>query len=216
MKTTRIKICGITNREDALCAVDAGADALGFVFYDKSPRCVRPEQVAQMIKNFPPFVTTVGLFVNAAAEVIHETMSIAGLNIVQLHGDEKAQDCSLSPYPVIKAVRVKDSDSLAGIDQYSVSALLLDAWSDQAYGGTGEQFDWQLTKKLTGDMPIVLAGGLTAENVAQAIQVVNPYAVDVSSGVEQCPGRKDHLKVRKFIQQVRAVSCPEPIAPCCE
>ncbi|MDA3904434.1 MAG: phosphoribosylanthranilate isomerase [Desulfuromusa sp.] len=203
MMTTRIKICGITNLEDALCAVDAGADALGFVFYAKSPRYVLPEQVGQIISKLPPLVTTVGLFVNAAPETIKQTMRTAGLNVVQLHGDETPEDCYLNPYPVIKAVRIKDADSLAGIDQYGVSALLLDAWSDQQYGGTGESFDWQLAKKLTGQLPLILAGGLNPDNVAQAIQVVNPYAVDVSSGVEVSPGAKDHDKIRQFIQQVR-------------
>ena len=203
MALTRIKICGITNLEDALCAVNAGADALGFVFYENSPRHISPEQVKQIVAALPPFVTTVGLFVNAAHEVIQQTMQAAGLNVVQLHGDESAEDCCLNPYPVIKAVRIKDADSLTGIDRYNVSALLLDAWNDQQYGGTGESFDWQLAKKLTGRLPLILAGGLTPNNVTQALQVVNPYAVDVSSGVEGSPGRKDHNKIREFIQQVK-------------
>lgn len=203
MAASRIKICGITNLEDALCAVTAGADAIGFVFYEKSPRYVHPEKVGQIVSELPPFVTTVGLFVNADPEIIKQTMRTAKLNVVQLHGDEAPEDCSLSPYPVIKAVRVKDADSLVGIDNYNVSALLLDAWNDQQYGGTGESFDWQLAKKLTGRLPIILAGGLTPDNVAQAIQVVNPYAVDVSSGVEKSPGRKNHNKIREFIKQVK-------------
>ncbi|MDX2494271.1 MAG: phosphoribosylanthranilate isomerase [Desulfuromusa sp.] len=207
MAATRIKICGITNLEDALCAVTAGADALGFVFYEKSPRYIHPEKVAQIVSELPPFVTTVGLFVNAAPDTVSQTMRMAGLRVVQLHGDELPEDCSFNPYPVIKAVRVKGADSLAAIGNYQVSALLLDAWSDQQYGGTGESFDWQLAKKLTGRLPIILAGGLNPDNVAQAIQVVNPYAVDVSSGVEESPGHKDHNKIRKFIQQVKAVSC---------
>ncbi len=203
MAASRIKICGITNLEDALCAVTAGADAIGFVFYEKSPRYVHPEKVGQIVSELPPFVTTVGLFVNADPEIIKQTMRTAKLNVVQLHGDEAPEDCSLSPYPVIKAVRVKDADSLVGIDNYNVSALLLDAWNDQQYGGTGESFDWQLAKKLTGRLPIILAGGLTPDNVAQAILVVNPYAVDVSSGVEKFPGRKNHNKIREFIKQVK-------------
>ena len=205
MTLTRIKICGITNREDALCAVDAGADALGFVFYEKSPRYVLPEKVRQIISELPPFVTTVGLFVNAAPDTIRQTMRISGLNVIQLHGDESAEDCRLNPYPVIKAVRIKDADSLAGIDRYNVSALLLDAWNDQQYGGTGESFDWQLAKSLTAGQPLILAGGLNPDNVAEAIRVVNPYGVDVSSGVEVSPGHKDHNKIRKFIQQVRQI-----------
>lgn len=203
MAITRIKICGITNQEDALCAVAAGADALGFVFYEKSPRYVLPEAVRQIISDLPPFVITVGLFVNAAPETILQTMRTAGLNVIQLHGDEAPEDCSLNPYPVIKAMRVKDADSLAGMGNYPVSALLLDAWDDQQYGGTGDRFDWQLVKSLTARQPLILAGGLNPNNVAEAIRIVNPYAVDVSSGVEECPGHKDHNKVRKFIQQVR-------------
>jgi len=205
MATTRVKICGITNLEDALCAVVAGADALGFVFYKDSPRYIRPEKAGEIISALPPFVTTVGLFVNATPETIKSTMQITGLGVVQLHGDETSEDCCLIPYPVIKAVRVKDEDSLAGTDSYKVSALLLDAWNDQYYGGTGENFDWQLAKKLTGSSPLILAGGLSPENVAEAIRVVNPYAVDVSSGVEKSPGNKDHDKVCQFIQQVRKI-----------
>lgn len=203
MAETRIKICGITNLEDALCAVDAGADALGFVFYEKSPRYVPPVKVAQIVSALPPFVTTVGLFVNVDSAVIRQTMSTAGLNVIQLHGDELPEDCCLPPYPVLKAVRVKDADSLVGIDEYDVSALLLDAWDDQQYGGTGESFDWQLARKLTGSLPIILAGGLTPDNVTQAIQEVNPYAVDVSSGIEKSPGLKDHNKIYEFIRQVK-------------
>ena len=205
MALTRIKICGITNQEDALCAVDAGADALGFVFYEQSPRYVLPEKVRQIISELPPFVTTVGLFVNATPDTIRQTMRISGLNVIQLHGDESAEDCRLNPYPVIKAVRIKDADSLTGIDRYNVSALLLDAWNDQQYGGTGESFDWQLAKSLTAGQPLILAGGLNPNNVAEAIRVVNPYGVDVSSGVEERPGYKDHTKLRKFIQQVRQI-----------
>ena len=205
MATTRIKICGMTNLEDALCAVAAGADALGFVFYEKSPRYVSPEQVREIVSALPPFVSTVGLFVNAAPEMILQTMEMARLNVIQLHGDELPEACCFDSYPVIKAVRVKNADSLVGVDKYNVSAILLDAWNDQQYGGTGESFDWQLAKKLTGRLPLILAGGLNPDNVAQAIQVVNPYAVDVSSGVEEQPGRKDYKKVREFIQQVRAV-----------
>jgi len=203
MTLTRIKICGITNREDALCAVDAGADALGFVFYEQSPRYVLPARVREIISLLPPFVTTVGLFVNADSDTIRQTMQTAGLNVVQLHGDESPEDCSLHPYPVIKAMRVKDADSLVEVDRFRVSALLLDAWNDQQYGGTGESFDWQLAKSLTARQPLILAGGLNPDNVVRAIQTVNPYAVDVSSGVEERPGHKNHNKVRKFIQQVR-------------
>jgi len=201
--TTKIKICGITNIEDALFAAEAGADALGFVFYEKSPRYVSSETVKKIVSMLPPFVTTVGLFVNAGGEAIETTVRLSGINVIQLHGDETPEECDFAPHPVIKAVRVKDAGSLAGVERYPVSALLLDAWNDRQYGGTGESFNWQLARNLTGQLPIILAGGLNPDNVAEAIRVVAPYAVDVSSGAEISPGKKDHDKIRKFIQQVR-------------
>ncbi|SHI91841.1 phosphoribosylanthranilate isomerase [Malonomonas rubra DSM 5091] len=203
MADTQVKICGITNVEDALYAVEAGADALGFVFYAKSPRCVTPVQVLKIIAELPPFVTTVGLFVNEDIPQVRRIMTAARLDVVQLHGDEPPEDCIIEPLRVIKGLRVKDAASLEGADRYQVSALLLDAWSDKGYGGTGEQFDWQLVKKLTANRPVILAGGLNPDNVATAVQQVQPYAVDVSSGVEERPGKKDHQKVAEFIRQVR-------------
>jgi len=203
MAATRIKICGITNLDDARCAVAAGADALGFVFYAKSPRYMTAKAAGDIVAALPPFVTTVGLFVNMAGSEILQTMKTARLNVVQLHGDELPDDCMIPGYPVVKAVRVKSTDSLNGIDRYQVSALLLDAWNDDHYGGTGEKFEWQLAKTLTADRPVILAGGLNPDNVATAIITVNPYAVDVSSGIEISPGKKDHDKIYQFIQQVR-------------
>jgi len=200
---TRIKICGITNVEDALYAVEAGADALGFVFYAKSPRCVTPQQAQRIVAALPPFVSTVGLFVNESIPHIRRVMAAARLDVVQLHGDEQPDDCLIEPLRVIKALRVKDASSLEGADRFQVSALLLDAWSDKGYGGTGEQFDWQLIKQLTANRPLVLAGGLNPDNVATAVREVRPYAVDVSSGVEVEPGKKDHQKVAEFICRVR-------------
>ncbi len=203
METPRVKVCGITNLADAQAVVAAGADALGFVFYAKSPRCVTAETVAEIVAALPPFVTTVGLFVNAGQEVISSTMMTAGLDVAQLHGDETPADCRLAPWRTIKALRVKNADSLHRAADYPVSALLLDAWSDDAYGGTGKQFDWQLVQQLNSQCPVILAGGLNPDNVAAAIATAKPYAVDVSSGVELSPGRKDIEKVNKFIQQVR-------------
>lgn len=203
MANTQIKICGITNIEDALQAVEAGADALGFVFYEKSPRFVTPHDVQRIIAELPPFVTTVGLFVNEPIPRIRRTMAAARLDVVQLHGDEQPEDCLIEPLRVIKGLRVKDATSLDGVDQYEVSALLLDAWCDEAYGGSGKQFDWQLAKRLTAKQPLILAGGLNPENIVDAVRQVNPYAVDVSSGVEAKPGKKDHQKVAEFICRVR-------------
>lgn len=203
MANTRIKICGITNVEDALQAVNAGADALGFVFYAKSPRYVTPNEAQKIVAELPPFVTTVGLFVNESIPRIRRTMAAARLDVVQLHGDEQPEDCLIEPLRVIKALRVKDADSLRGAEDYQVSALLLDAWCDENYGGTGKQFDWQLARKMTGKHPLILAGGLNPENIAAAVQQVKPYAVDVSSGVETAPGKKDQQKVIEFISRVR-------------
>jgi len=204
MAVTRVKICGITNLADAKGAVAAGADALGFVFHPASPRYVAPERVAEIVAALPPFVTTVGLFVNTPAVKIHQIMVQTGLQLIQLHGDETPAQCHLHhPYPVIKALRVRDEDSLTHLDDYPVAALLLDAWSDEHYGGSGRQFDWQLVSRVTMNKPLILAGGLTPVNVATAIQLVSPYAVDVSSGVESEPGRKDLTQVAQFIEQVR-------------
>lgn len=203
MASTRIKICGITNIEDALYAIEAGADALGFVFYEKSPRYVTPLKVQRIVSALPPLVTTVGLFVNSSTDKVRQTMALTRLQVVQLHGDEAPEDCRLDPYPVIKALPVKNEESLKGAENYPVSALLLDAWSGKQYGGSGRSFDWQLAKKLVGKMPLILAGGLNAGNVAAAIRQIRPYAVDVSSGVESSPGRKDCEKISEFIEQVR-------------
>ena len=205
MTATRVKICGITSSEDALAAIAAGADALGFVFYAKSPRALLPEQAAAIIRSLPPFVTTVGLFVNADRATIKETVATCGLDVIQLHGDESPQDCCFSGCRVIKALRIKDSASLERAADYEVSGLLLDAWSDRVYGGSGEVFDWQLLKNFASHHPVILAGGLIPENVAEAIRQVRPYAVDVSSGVEMAPGRKDKIKMAEFIRQVRSV-----------
>ncbi|MFO7578231.1 MAG: phosphoribosylanthranilate isomerase [Pelovirga sp.] len=203
MATTRIKICGITSLADALAAVAAGADALGFVFYPQSPRYVAPDTVARIVAQLPPFVSTVGLFVNASSVKIHQTMVQTGLQLVQLHGDEAIEDCCISTYPVIKALRVRDAASFRHAEDYPVAALLLDAWCDEQYGGTGTQFDWQLVAQLQITRPIILAGGLNPGNVAAAIRQVKPYAVDVSSGVESRPGCKDASLVAQFVEQVR-------------
>lgn len=198
----RVKICGITNLEDALHAAACGADALGFVFFDKSPRCVTPEQVKEIIPQLPSFVTTVGLFVNETPQTIREKAAFCGLDRVQLHGDESPEDCLLPPLRVIKALRVRDAESLARVDDYP-GELLLDAWSDQVYGGSGHSFDWQLARELAARRSIILAGGLNPDNVTEAIAALEPYAVDVSSGVEQSPGKKDHDKVAEFIRRAR-------------
>jgi len=199
----RVKICGITSAADALHAIRCGADALGLVFYAKSPRCLSPEQARTIIGELPPFVTAVGLFVNQRAEEIRRIFEFCGLDAVQLHGDEAPEDCRLAPLRVIKALRVRDEASLADLDQYPVNAVLLDAWSPDSYGGTGLTFNWQLAARAAKTRHIILAGGLTPENVAGAVRAVRPYAVDVSSGVESAPGRKDRQKVAAFIRNAK-------------
>lgn len=196
----RVKICGITTVEDAAVAVEAGADALGFVFYDKSPRCVNPITAAQIIKTLPPFVQSVGLFVNEESGKINWTADFCGLDLLQLHGDETPEDCIELNRRVIKACRVQNRSSIETLARFSVAGYLLDAWSADAYGGTGQVFNWELAAAARQYGPIILAGGLAPENVAAAVSQVQPYAVDVSSGVESAPGRKDHDKVREFIK----------------
>jgi phosphoribosylanthranilate isomerase len=199
----RVKICGITNLEDALLAVDAGADALGFVFHAKSPRWIIPEQAAEIIKAMPPFVLTVGLFVNAGLDFVNSTAAHCRLDRVQLHGDESPAFCAQVVRPVVKAFRIKDMASLEPIVHYRVAGYLLDAYSPQAYGGTGLTFNWEIAKTARQFGQIILAGGLTPENVRQAVEAAGPYAVDVSSGVEAAPGRKDPAKVREFIKNAK-------------
>jgi phosphoribosylanthranilate isomerase len=195
-----VKICGITNRDDAYTAVEAGADALGFVFYPPSPRYVTPEHACEIIRTLPPFVTTVGLFVDVAVEMINDTAERCGLDRIQLHGSEPPAFCARLNRPVIKAFRMKGADSLAMLPRYTVSAYLLDAYVEGALpGGTGVSFAWELAAQAKPYGPVILAGGLTPENVAGAIRQIRPYGVDVSTGVERAPGLKDDAKVRAFI-----------------
>jgi len=200
----KVKICGITSLEDALTAIDAGADALGFVFYSRSPRHVAPEQAAEIIGHLPPFVQTVGLFVNEDVSIVNSIADQCGLDLIQLHGEETPKYCDSVKRRVIKAFRVKDSSTLDLLAQYNVSGYLLDAWSPAAHGGTGQTFNWEIAAEAAQHCQrIVLAGGLTPDNVAESIRQVRPYGVDVSSGVEAGQGRKDACKVRKFIEQAR-------------
>ncbi|WDH24944.1 phosphoribosylanthranilate isomerase [Pseudomonas chlororaphis] len=207
MSAVRSKICGITRIEDALAAVEAGADAIGLVFYAKSPRAVNVQQARAIIAALPPFVTTVGLFVNASRCELGEILDAVPLDLLQFHGDETPADCEGYHRPYIKALRVKVGDDIASrCAVYArASGILLDTYVEGVPGGTGEAFDWSLVPQGLSK-PIILAGGLTAENVGQAIAQVRPYAVDVSGGVEQSKGIKDHAKIRAFMQAVRG-SC---------
>ena len=200
---TRVKICGITRVEDAISAVNAGADAIGLVFYAPSPRALTITQAQQIVAAMPPFVSVVGLFVNALQTEIESVLSEVRLDILQYHGDESPSDCQQINLPYYKAIRVKSDTNLLQYEAEfkSAKALLLDTFSEAAVGGTGQVFDWSLIpKNLT--KPVILAGGLTAENVAAAIQQVRPYAVDVSGGVEANKGIKDAMKIAAFMQAV--------------
>ncbi len=203
--TVRVKICGITTIQDAHRAVDYGADALGFVFYAKSPRAVSPVMARRIIATLPPFVSTVGLFVNERIDTVREIRREAGIDLLQLHGDESPETVNALGPDVIKAIRVKDVASVTELDEYSPRAFLLDAHSDAAYGGTGLRFDWELVKFVEG-APVILAGGLNPDNVAEAIRLTGPYGVDVSSGVEAAPGRKDAAKLKAFIDNAKGAS----------
>ncbi|HSX86394.1 MAG TPA: phosphoribosylanthranilate isomerase [Pseudomonas sp.] len=204
MSVVRSKICGITRVEDALAAAEAGADAIGLVFYPKSPRAVSVQQARTIIAALPPFVTTVGLFVNASRCELGEILDAVPLDMLQFHGDERPADCEGYHRPYIKALRVKpDDDVVAQIEPYgNASGILLDTFVAGVPGGTGLAFDWSLVPRHL-DRPIILAGGLTPENVRSAIEQTQPYAVDVSGGVEARHGIKDADKIRAFMRAVK-------------
>jgi len=206
----KVKICGITNIEDALAAVEAGADAIGFVFHHQSLRRVTADVVKRIVAQLPPFVLPVGVFVNEDVKIVRDWMDDCGLAIAQLHGEEAAAYCDLLGRPVLKAIRLKDRGSLLSLAEYKgrfrVRGFVLDAFSSVSYGGTGQVTDWGLAAEAARAAPAILAGGLTPENVAEAIEKVKPYGVDVSSGVESRPGRKDHAKMLAFINAVKLVS----------
>ena len=204
----RVKICGITNLEDAVLAAELGAHALGFIFYPKSPRSVRLEVAREIIRNLPPFIMTVGVFVDEEAGVVRGIAETAGLDWVQLHGSESPEYCRSLKRRVIKGFRIKDPSSLSLLPDYrgSVQAFLLDTYKAGTAGGTGETFDWALARQAGELGPIILAGGLTPANVAQAISAARPAAVDVASGVEARPGKKDPVRLREFFEAVKGAS----------
>ena len=203
----RIKICGITRVEDALVAAEAGADAIGLVFYDKSPRAVSIQQARQILAALPPFVTTVGLFVNSSRCELDEILDVVPLDLLQFHGDESAEDCEGFHRPYLKALRVKAGDDVraqAGLFA-TAAGILLDTYVTGVPGGTGESFDWSLVPHDLSK-PVILAGGLSVANVRAAISQVRPYAVDVSGGVERSKGIKDADKIRSFIAACKEIS----------
>jgi len=206
-KVVRVKICGITNSEDASEAVKLGADALGFIFAP-SPRRIHPKAARRIIAALPPFVISVGVFVNEEPATIKQVIGTCGLGLVQLHGDESAAVCAELMPRTVKAFRLKDSRSLGGIEPYlgNVKALLFDTYSEKMRGGTGRTFDWSVAaegKKL--GVPLILSGGLNPANIAEAIKTVRPYAVDVNSGIEERPGKKDHRLMNALMETIRTI-----------
>lgn len=212
-RAVRVKICGITNEEDAHGAVESGAHALGFVFYPPSPRYVAPEVAANIISSLPPFVFTVGIFVNSPPVHVKRVVEIAGLHGVQLHGNEAPQQYASYSLPVVKAIRLEPDLPLPDLSDHRVSAVLVDAWVSGMWGGSGKTVDWQrLSRQWEQSCSryrhrLILAGGLTPENVGQAISVVRPFAVDVSSGVEIAPGKKCKKLMKEFTYVVLHASC---------
>ncbi len=203
---TRVKICGITRVEDGLAAARAGADAIGLVFYARSPRAVSAAQARTIVRALPPFVTTVGLFVDAAADDVRHVLQAVPLDLLQFHGDESPEQCRIYGRPYLKALRMREGvDVAAAARTYGDAAgLLVDTYVEGVAGGTGLTFEWS---RLPHDLarPVILAGGLTPDNVAAAVAQVRPWAVDVSGGVEAAPGLKDAAKIAAFIRGVKSV-----------
>ncbi len=201
----KVKICGITNLEDALTSAEYGADALGFIFYEKSSRYIAPAEAINLIKELPPFITKVGVFVNESIEKVKQIKVLTGIDVVQLHGDETPDMCDVIGNKVIKAFRVSGQRPVVSgqLSKYHVSAYLLDTYREGIRGGTGETFDWNFAVEAKKYGRVILAGGLTPDNVSEAVKKVRPYAVDVASGVEERPGKKDLKKVREFIETAK-------------
>ncbi|RMF81141.1 MAG: phosphoribosylanthranilate isomerase [Nitrospirae bacterium] len=200
----RVKICGITSLEDALAVAEAGADAVGFVFYRRSPRYVTPERAEAIVRQLPPFITTVGLFVDESGGQVEAIRRRVGLDCLQFHGNESQNYLAQFPCRVIKAIRMASPQAARRIREYQASAILVDSYRPGEPGGTGATFDWSWLAAVPPGVRIVLAGGLTPENVGEAIATCRPYAVDCSSGVEKAPGVKDPRRVAAFVRAVRA------------
>ena len=199
----RVKMCGITSARDAALCVEAGADALGFIFVEKTPRFLTPERAAAIIRTLPPFVTPVGVFWDHPAGHVKAVAEACGLRALQFHGDESPEEVAQFTLPVIKTIKVGDAADLVQVDRYPVATLLLDSPARWSEGETREPIQWELAARVTPARRVVLSAGLTPDNVARAIAVARPYAVDVNSGVEARPGEKDPDKVRRFMAEAR-------------
>ena len=202
---TRIKICGIKHTEDALKAIECGADAIGLIFVEKSPRFVSLTDARVIAESLPPFVTIVGLFMDASEEMVREALKVVPLNLLQFHGDETPEFCDQFGMPYIKVLRMRENVNVIAFSQEypNAAGILLDTYTE-AGGGSGQTFDWSLIPEDV-PVPLILAGGLNPENVASAVETVKPYAVDVSSGVESEPTMKDHKKIEQFIKEVMRI-----------
>ena len=202
---TKIKICGITNKRDAIAAAELRPDMIGFVFYNGSKRYVQPRIVRDIANELPPYILKVGVFVDESSEKVSEIAQICSLDMLQFHGDESPEYCAnfKESYKIIKAFRIKDKGSLKGINDYNADFYMLDAYSSKEKGGTGEKFDWKIIEGFEFLRPLILSGGLTPESIKSAIEKVVPYGVDVLSGVERSPGKKDLELMKKFVENVR-------------
>ena len=198
----RVKICGITNLEDALFCAQAGANALGFIFYDESPRYVQPSAAAAIIAQLPTYVTPVGVFVNADRKTIERIIAETHIRIVQLSGDESPEDCVGFNNKIWKAFRIEDKHEVEMLRKYQINAAILDSSKPGMYGGSGVLPDFSIAREMKQFHPLVLAGGLNAENISTVIETVQPYAIDVNSGVESAPGKKDHNKIRMLFRKI--------------
>ncbi len=199
----RTKICGITRLEDALTSVRYGVNALGFNFYEKSPRYISPDKASDIINQLPPFVSVVGLFVNADYDKIAKTADMCGVRTIQLHGDESPDFCSkLKSYRVIKALRIKHESDLGNLKRYDVCGYILDSFSPDVYGGTGLSFDWDLLGKIDSAKNIIVAGGINPDNIEHLLRAVVPYGVDICSGVELSPGVKDEKLIKEIMSKI--------------